>query len=51
MISVIEKFDLPYKYVGDGELEISGLFPDFVHERGEKKIIEVFGRYWHETAR
>lgn len=36
-----------WKYVGDGGLIISGLCPDFVNCNGKKKIIELFGEYWH----
>lgn len=34
-------------YTGDASVIIAGLNPDFVHENGVKKIIEVFGDYWH----
>jgi len=27
---------------------INGLFPDFVNVNGQKKVIELFGKYWHE---
>ena len=36
-----------YKYVGDGSLWIYGLNPDFAHCNGKKKLIELFGEYWH----
>ena len=36
-----------YKYVGDGKIIISGFNPDFVHNNGSKKIIELYGDYWH----
>jgi len=38
-----------YRYVGDGTLIINGISPDFVNVNGRKKIIEVFGDYWHST--
>lgn len=33
-------------YTGNGSLVIGGLNPDFCH-RTKKKVIEVFGLYWH----
>jgi len=38
----------PYKYTGDGALWIGGLNPDFAHCGDKKKLIELFGDYWHE---
>lgn len=40
---IINKYNLPYKYVGDGKLRIERKIPDFVNINGEKKVIEV---YW-----
>lgn len=37
-----------YKYTGDGSFSIDGLNPDFVNVNGQKKIIEVFGIYFHD---
>lgn len=36
-----------YKYVGDGQVIIAGKCPDFINVNGQKKIIELFGDYWH----
>lgn len=36
-----------YKYIGDGKLTIDGLCPDFINANGQKKLIELFGTYWH----
>lgn len=36
-----------YKYVGDGEIILGGKCPDFINVNGQKKIIEMFGDYWH----
>ncbi len=36
-----------YKFVGDGEIFIDGKNPDFINVNGQKKIIELFGDYWH----
>ena len=47
LIQLIEKYNLPYKYVGDWSLIIGGRNPDFINCNGSKKLIEVFGEYWH----
>lgn len=36
-----------YKYVGNGQIYIGYKNPDFININGQKKIIEVFGDYWH----
>ena len=36
-----------YKYVGDGKVVIGGFCPDFINCNGQKKIIEMYGDYWH----
>jgi G:T-mismatch repair DNA endonuclease (very short patch repair protein) len=36
-----------YKYVGDGQFILGGLCPDFLNVNGQKKVIEMFGDYWH----
>lgn len=47
-MEIIEKYNLPFTYVGDGKLIIDGLCPDFVNTNGRKELIEVFGTYWHQ---
>lgn len=37
-----------WKYVGDGQLIISGKCPDFVNVNGKKQLIEIYGDYWHK---
>lgn len=37
-----------WKFVGDGQLIIGNKCPDFVNINGQKKIIELFGNYWHK---
>ena len=37
-----------YRYVGNGDFILGGLNPDFVNISGQKKIIEVFGRVFHD---
>jgi len=36
-----------YKFVGDGKIYIHKFNPDFINCNGQKKIIEVYGDYWH----
>jgi len=37
-----------YKYVGcDGSILLNHCVPDFINTNGQKKVIEVFGDYWH----
>lgn len=36
-----------WKFVGDGEVILAGRVPDFININGQKKIIELFGDYWH----
>lgn len=44
-------FPNQYKFVGDGEFILASKCPDFVNIAGQKKIIEVFGDYWHGEER
>lgn len=37
-----------YQYTGNGKLIIGGKCPDFASTDGQKKLIELFGNYWHE---
>ncbi len=36
-----------WKYVGDGQLIIGNKCPDFANINGKKKLIELYGDYWH----
>ena len=40
-------FPKEYKFVGDGKTFIGGKCPDFININGQKKIIELFGTFWH----
>lgn len=40
-------FGNEWKFVGDGQMIIGGLCPDFININGKKLIIEYFGRRWH----
>jgi G:T-mismatch repair DNA endonuclease (very short patch repair protein) len=39
-----------YKYTGDGSVAIGGCVPDFLNVNGQKKVIELFGDYWHSKS-
>ncbi len=36
-----------YKFTGDGSVIIGNKKPDFININSQKKIIELFGDYWH----
>jgi hypothetical protein len=44
---LLDKMGLNYDYVGDFSYWVGGKNPDFVKNNGCKRIIEMFGRYWH----
>lgn len=50
LIDIITEYDLPYKYVGAGEFLLDGKNPDFLNINGQKKLIEVFGEFWHKEG-
>lgn len=37
-----------YEYVGNFQYFIGGKNPDFANVDGQKKLIELYGQYWHE---
>lgn len=43
-----ELYPAEWKYTGDFSFIINGKNPDFVNVNGQKKIIELFGDYWHD---
>lgn len=47
MMEIIRKYNLPYKYTGDGSFLIGWKNPDFVNTNSEKKVIEVGNIYHH----
>lgn len=49
LLNIINKYDLPYRYVGDGALWINNMNPDFIH-RQKNIIIEVLGNHWHTKS-
>ncbi len=48
MIEIIKENNLPFNYVGNGQIIIRGFNPDFL-SRNPKHIIEVYGDYWHRN--
>jgi hypothetical protein len=44
VIDVIEKYSLPFRYVGDGKIWIDRNNPDFINNNGQKLLIEVANR-------
>lgn len=47
--SILDKLYLgEYKFVGNGQVVIDGKTPDFINVNGQKKIIELWGDYWHK---
>lgn len=47
VLNIINKYKLPFRYVGDGDIWIARRNPDFINYDGGKQIIEVFGDHWH----
>ena len=45
MIYLISKYQLPFRYVGDGQFWIGRMNPDFVSTDGSNLVIEVYGRF------
>jgi len=41
-------FPNEYKYVGDYQFWLGGKNPDFMNINGQKKIIELYGDWWHK---
>lgn len=47
---IINKNDLPYKFVGDGSFILNGYNPDFINTNGEKIAIEVYAKYFKQIS-
>jgi len=43
---IIDKYNFPYKYVGDGKVFIERYNPDFINTNHKKIAIEVYARYY-----
>lgn len=41
-------FPNEWKFVGDGSFILGGKNPDFMNVNGQKKLIEMYGDYWHK---
>jgi len=44
-------FPNEYKFVGNGKMIIGEFCPDFININGQKKIIELYGDYWHRPSK
>jgi len=44
--SIVDKHNLPYKYVGNGSFIIGGKNPDFINTNNEKIAVEVYAEYF-----
>jgi len=45
LLSLVSKYSLPYKFVGNGEAWFGSYNPDFININGAKKIVEVFSKH------
>lgn len=48
LINIIDENRFPFRYVGDGKIVIDGKVPDFISTDRTKRVIEFFGRPWHD---
>ncbi len=48
VIAICENHALPFHYCGDRSFMVDILNPDFISTDGTKKVIEVFGRAFHD---
>ena len=48
MIAICNKYTLPFRYCGDRSFMVDIINPDFISTDGTKKVIEVFGRAFHD---
>lgn len=51
LIRVAKDNNLPIRYVGDGQVIIGRMNPDFINTNGKKEVVEVFGDYWHSEKK
>lgn len=47
IIGIIEKYNLPYRYTGDGTFLLGKFNPDFVNTNHAKIAVDIFGDRWH----
>lgn len=51
MMAMLDRyFPKQWKYVGNGDLALGRLVPDFMNINGKKQLIEVYGDYWHKGS-
>lgn len=48
--AICVKYNLPFKYVGDGKFWVENMNPDFIEINGRKIAVEVLGDYWHNKT-
>lgn len=48
LMQFLIKHDFLFRYTGNGIFSIEGLCPDFIATDDSKRVIELFGDYWHE---
>jgi len=51
LMKLFKENNLYYRFVGDLAFIIEGKNPDFINCNGQKKIIELFGDYWHSNPK
>ncbi len=51
LMNLFKENNLDYRFVGDYSFIIERKNPDFVNCNGQKKIIELFGDYWHNNPK
>ena len=39
-----------YTYTGDFSVVIGGKCPDYTNKNGQKKVVEMYGSYWHDVG-
>lgn len=44
--NIIDRYKLPYKYVGNGSFILGSYNPDFINTNSEKIAVEVYARYY-----
>lgn len=49
LTELLKKYELPFKYTGDGGFFIGHKNPDFVNVNGKNQVIELYGDYWHRN--
>lgn len=47
LIDLINENNLPFKYIGNGDLIIGYKNPDFIETNGKKLLIETYAKFWH----